>query len=370
MTLDFYLPLCYSAFMASYDPEPKHFGLFAEFTNFVCDPQLSIHDPQAILAFKTHVGNALSCALSNPILIHGKRVEAMFEAMLVSLGGYSLLKVEDTGRVYPEESFKIPDFRIVLQDRTQLLIEVKNVYIEDPLKQCRLIMRRDYREKLENYTFATGGQLKLAVFWARWKMWTLVSPDRLVDANGDLMLDMKTAVAVNELACLGDRMIGTRPPLRFRLSTDPTYISPVAPDGTVTVRFTITDVQIFSDKDEILDPTEKFLAWTFMLHGEWKETGPCPILEGGKLKAIEFRWTPAEPTNSDFEIVGTLSRMFASYYDEQTVDSGEVVKVHAVPQLSWFTPLVPSNYEQKQLPLRQFVIHPNYSSVSVRPQRE
>lgn len=367
-TLDFYLPLCYSAFMTSYDLEPKHLDLFAEFTQFGCDTRLSMHDPQAIPAFKTHVGNALSCALLNPILIHGKRVEAMFEAMLVSLGCYSLLKVEDTGQVYPEESFKIPDFRVVLQDRTQWLIEVKNVYIEDPLRQSRLIMRRDYREKLENYAFATGGQIKLAVFWARWKMWTLVSPERLVDANGDLTLDMKTAAAVNELAYLGDRMIGTRPPIRFRLSTDPTYTSPVAQDGTVTVRFTITDVQIFSDKDEILDPTEKFLAWTFMLHGNWKETGPCLILEGGKLKAIEFRWTPAEPTNSDFEIVGTLSRMFTSYYDEQTVDNDEVVKIRAVPQPSWFTSLVSSNHEQKRLPLWQFVVHPNYSSVSVRAQ--
>ena len=60
-------------------------------------------------------------------------------------------------------------------------------------------MTRRYREELEAYAAATGGELKPAVVWARWSLWTVVSPSRLVDEKGDLTLDMNTAVKANEL---------------------------------------------------------------------------------------------------------------------------------------------------------------------------
>ena len=111
----------------------------------------------------------------------------MFEAMLISLGEYSLLKPEDVGRIYPDDHFCVPDYRVVLKDGTQWLIEVKNVNIDDPAlkQQERKLMNRAYREKLEAYAAATGGELKLAVYWARWGIWTLISPERLIDENGD-----------------------------------------------------------------------------------------------------------------------------------------------------------------------------------------
>ena len=109
--------------------------------------------------------------------------------------------------------------------------EVKNVYVEEPARQERQLMTRAYREKLEAYAAATGGQLKLAIYWARWAIWTLVSPERLADVDGILTLDMPTAMRANELGRLGDRTIGTRPPLRLQLIDDPHKTSPVAPDA-------------------------------------------------------------------------------------------------------------------------------------------
>lgn len=74
-------------------------------------------------------------ALDNPTLIHSSRVERVFEATVLSLGGFKLLKTEDVGRVHAAETLRAPDFRIVLDDGEQWLVEVKNVRSREPFKQ-------------------------------------------------------------------------------------------------------------------------------------------------------------------------------------------------------------------------------------------
>ena len=291
---------------------PKPFDLLSELAKFSVGDRISLRDPQVAWRFATHAGTAASKALLDQTLLHGQRTQAMFEAMLLSFDDHTLLKVEDTGQVHPKSRFQVPDFRVVLSEGTQWLIEVKNIYIEDPSRQKRLLMNPAYRKKLEAYAYATGGQLKLALYWAKWSIWTLVSPERLVDAEGYLTLDMQTAIRVSELGRLGDRMIGTRPPLKLRLTPDQASISPVAPDGMV--QFTIARAQIYCGEDEVLDPVEQQIAWMFMHYGQWEGIGPQPLLEDGQLKTIEFRWEPEERANEDqdFEIIGTLSRMLGA----------------------------------------------------------
>ena len=276
----------------------------------------------------------------------------MFEAMLVSLGKYSLLKAEDNGRIHPRGDFRAPDFRVVLLDGTQWLIEVKNVYVEDPLQQRRRLMTRAYREKLENYASATGGLLKLAVFWARWGIWTLVSPEKLVDEDGNIQLEMVTGISENELGYLGDLRIGTRPPLRLRIMADLGKPRTLMSDGRV--EFTISEARMYCENDEILDPVEKQIAGIFMQYGEWSIVGPEPIVEDDRLTGVEYRWEPEEQKNVGFEMIGSLSRMFSRYYAEKTIENAEVVQLHVPLRPGWFAPLVTSDYKSKALPLWQF----------------
>ena len=336
--------------------ERKPFDLLGELGKFGLEHGIFINDPQAIAEFATFVGDAMEGALLDPALLYGQRTEAMFEAMLVSLGRYSLLTAEDGGRVHSDGNYQAPDFRVVLPGGAQWLIEVKNVYIEDPSRQERQFMTRAYREKLENYAYATGGQLKLAVYWARWGIWTLVSPERLLDVEGNLTLDLATGIRLNELSQLGDRMVGTRPPLRFRLETDPATTESIAPDGTV--RFTISGVRFYSGEEELSDTIDKELAWIFMQYGEWEETGPEAIIDGDLLTAIEFRWEPEQRLNKGYEIIGTLSQMFSRYYSERTLKDAEVVQLHAPLRPGWFAPLVTLEYQKKVLPLWIFQLEP------------
>ncbi|WP_316976819.1 hypothetical protein [Shumkonia mesophila] len=336
----------------------KPFDLFAEFARFGAQQKVSLRNPNATPEFVAHVEAAVERALADPALVYGQWAEAMFEALLVSLGDYALLKPEDVGRVYPADDFGVPDFRVVLKDGRQWLIEVKNVYLDDPGHQERRLMTRAYRERQEAYAAATGGELKLAVFWARWATWTLVTPAKLVDANGDLTLNMLNSMKANEMGDLGDRTIGTRPPLRFRLLADPEKPSSLAPDGTTN--FTIGGVEMFCGDDEILNPTEREITWIFMQHGQWNESGPEAELADDRVKAIEYRWDPVARQNEGFETIGTLSRMFAKYYAEMTVDKRQVIQVHAPLQPGWFAPLVSTDYKSEVLPLWKFILQPNY----------
>ena len=342
---------------------PKSFDLVAEFAKFGAENRISLRDAQTIEKFITDARNTISNTLSDNLRLHGQRTQAMFETLLISLGDHLLVKVEDAGQVYPENRFKVPDFRVVLSDGTQWLIEVKNVYIDNPLQQKRRLMNSDYRKKLEAYASATGGQLKLAVFWAKWAIWTLISPDQLIDGNGNLNLDMETAIRMNELTRLGDRIVGTRPPLKLRLTADPKGTTRMASDGTV--EFTIARAQLYCSEDEILDPVEQQLAWIFMQYGTWK-TSLIPRLEGDQLKEIEFLCQPIEQVNKDlgFEFIGTLSQMFTSYYAEQTLENREIIQLQATPRPQWFAPLTKSDYNSKALPLWLIKAKPNFAENS------
>lgn len=336
---------------------PKPFDLLGEFAKFGAERNVSLRDPQTKAAFGLHVGVAVDCALADPVLLQGQRAEAMFEALVVSLGEFQLLKIEDSGRIFPERGFRAPDFRIVLKDGSNWLVEVKNVFKADPFQQRRKLMGRRYREELEAYAAATGGELKLAVFWARWSIWTVVSPSRLKPDGGELMVDMTTAMRANELAALGDRMIGTRWPLRLLLTMDAARTSPIGADGMV--RLTISDAQIFCAEVEVTDLVEQQIAWTFMNYGQWNVTGPNAIVVDNRLEAIEFRWEPAEKANVGFEVVGTLSRMFARYFAEETLENKDVARLRAPMRPDWFSPLIDSGYEGQGLPLWRFVIQPS-----------
>jgi hypothetical protein len=340
---------------------PTPFDMLRELGNFSLEQRISLNDPSAKVAFGAHIGEAVEKALANPALLHGQRVEAMFEALLVCLGEYRLLKAEDGSRIFPSDGFRIPDFRVVLEDGAHWLIEVKNVYETDtnPFSgQRRKLMTREYRKAMEAFASATGAELKLAVFWARWGLWTLVSPFRLVEDDGDLDLDMATAMRVDELCRLGDRMVGTRPPLRLRLIADPEHTSSIGPDGVV--KLMIGDAKFFCADTEITDETEQGIAWTFMQYGDWEELEAKPICEGDRLHAIEIRWEPREQKNAGFEMIGRLSSIFARYFAEHTIRDSGVVQLRAPTFPNWFAPIISTTRKAKALPLWVFVIQPNY----------
>jgi hypothetical protein len=113
---------------------------------------------------------------------------------------------------------------------------------------------------------------------------------------------MMSAVKANELAALGDLTVGTQPPLDLRLIMDP--------------------------------------------------------------DAIAFRWEPQEDHDQGFETTGSLSRMFARYFAEQSLRGSDVVRLQAPMQPDWFAPLLRWDESPRALPLWRFVEQPNCGDAS------
>jgi hypothetical protein len=251
--------------------------------------------------------------------------------------------------------FHVPDFRVVLENGEQWLIEVKNVYEPDPLHQRRQLMAPDYLADLDAYAKATKATLKLAVFWARWQIWMLLSPDRLVDDEGYVKVEMFVAMRFNELSALGDRLIATRPPLVLRYVMDETKGNVIGPDGVA--QCTIGAATIFCGDREITRPIEKDIACIFLQFGEWVEQGAQAVVDGDKLRAIDFVWEPRERPNEDlgFAFIGALSRMFSRYYALKTLSGPDVVQIEIDPRHGWFAALTAGGYKGDALPL--WLIH-------------
>ena len=345
--------------MNTNDGSRKPFDLLSVFANFSLEKGMAINQASTIAEFVNSAKTALSDAQEDDALLHGQRAQAMFEAMLVSMGAFRLLKSEDNGRVHSDGSHIAPDFRIVLDDKEQWLVEVKNIYIPDPFQQSRRIMKKAYLEKLEKYSQETGGKLKLAVYWAKWHIWTLVSPDRFADGDENVTLDLLTAIKANELGRLGDRMIGSKPPLKFRLLADSAHPISEVTDGSVG--FTIGDVQLFCGEEEINDPIEREIAWTLMLYGDWEVTDPEIVSEGGTTIGVEYQWWPSRRQKQGYEIIGTLSQIFTRHYSALTVEGQDVVQLHVPQRPGWLSPLVEPVHEVKSLPLWVFTLQPSYT---------
>lgn len=137
---------------------------------------------------------------------------------------------------------------------------------------------------------------------------------------------------------------------------DPDRTGSVDADGNVMA--TIGGVKFFCGDEELTEPIEKEIAWVFMQYGQWQEDDPEAILEGNRLLAIEYRWKPEESTDQGFEIIGTLSRMFAGYYAQHTVDEGKVVQLRAPLRPDWFVSLRKLKGGSQDLPLWQIITLP------------
>jgi len=332
--------------------------LLSLYGRFGREATLSLRDPASQEAFIDAVRKSLGTAVDNDILMHGQRTENMFAALVISLGHYTLLNREDNGTTHPSREFQAPDFRVIPKNADQCLIEVKNFYDREPTRQVFEI-KPDYLARLQRYADAVGCPLKLAIYWARWSLWALIDPADLRQQEGILSISMLEAMSVNQMAMLGDRTIGTAPPLKFCLHADKTKPREIKADGEVA--FTTSRAAFYSGDTEITDPVEQNIAWILADVGSWACEGPLARIDEGQLEAVELIWTPIERSNPNerFEMIGTLSTMFSRFYAAKTLDEHGVKQIEAEVVPGWLSPLVVSDLKSKALPLWRFILQPH-----------
>src|SRR5712691_917989 len=270
------------------------------------------------------VERSFNASVGNPIILHGRRVQGMFSYVIASLGRAQMITEEDAGDtlVADPESIRVPDFLVALDDGSSFLVEVKNHH--DPRKS--FVLRGSYLTSLEKYAHLVGRLVRLATYWSLPNIWTLVSLSNLPRDGVDARIDFPTAMKRNEMADLGDMQVGTRPPLIFRILTDPT--KPRSVDAKGEVHFTIGGVELYCSGVRIESREERNLAYYFMLYSNWTGGEPRAFIENNILIHLDFEVAhPAPVVGQEFEMLGFLSSMISRWFNDLTAPSGSIERI-------------------------------------------
>jgi hypothetical protein len=309
-----------------------------------------LDQPGYAARFTENLRDTLDRNLNNPIWTNGRRIQNMFEAMIVAFDCYTLIKTEDAGTLHPSDLYSLPDFRIVLKDGVQILVEVKNQYCENSALQHFKIRTADLEKKLR-YAEAVGSPLKLAIFWARWGVWTLIDPKHLKTRGRFSTIKMLDAFPFNETACIGDQSIGTRHPLAVRLVADHNHERRIVESGKAAI--TVAAIQTLCE-GKILSGLDHDLALLLIQFGEWQEEEPVAITTGNLVDSVDYRFRPEEPSDQGFDFIGQATRMFSRYYSQRTTDNGKVIRTGLALQPGLFRILSVGDDTGHTLPLWRF----------------
>jgi len=338
--------------------EPKPFDLLALLAAFARDQGMALDHPALVETFTADAVRRLKRALTDTALLHGSRTERLFEATVLSLGNFRLLKAEDNGRIHATGTLRAPDFRVVLDDGAQWLIEVKNVRRKDPFKQ-HTTMSAAYLGSLQAYADMMGVPLRLAIYWSRWSLWTVIAPEHFRQPNGSLRISMQQGVIANKFSRLGEVSIMTRPPLRIVLGAAKDRPHGVGADSIAS--FIIGSVRLFSGEHELVDLRDRKLAEVLISYGEWPLGGPFAMTDEHGFAGVQYVAEPEEATGQAFEGIGWASRIFSSFYADQTVEGDRIVQLLGQSAPEWFAPLADWDFDNSKLPLILGRFEPNHA---------
>jgi len=280
--------------------------------------------------------------------VHGWRTQALFEAIVASLGSVRLLKLEDSGDVFFEgDSLKPPDFRIVTLDGEQILVEVKNFH-QKPGKPYRI--RRKDLDELQRYAHLVSiNSLKFGIYWSRWNRWSLSDSSRFKpDGPDHLILPFSDAMMANEMGRIGDRIPGTEWPIGLVVYSDPSQPRRVDADGRA--RFTVARVEYAVAGQGVTVPAEQHIVHRLISYGGWSEEVSTEVIND-ELISISFLLSPEEPpSDQQFAFHQPLSSIYSAMFNEATLDEeGEITGLRLDINPSALALLIPDDYEGETL---------------------
>ncbi|UCZ80944.1 hypothetical protein LHL03_07380 [Pectobacterium carotovorum] len=308
--------------------------------------------------FIQKVTTSLIASQQNPIMVNGKRTENLFKHVCAALNQCQFLKQEDAGEMMSTEpDLQAPDYRIMLKDRRQIFVEVKNFNTDDVTDDYRL--SKAYSDKVEKYGEIQGIPVYYAIYIRLLRRWTLVSRSSMKESAREYTLTPASALAKSEMYLLGDLSIATEPDLVLELLPDHTKELSVSDENIAS--FTIGRVKIYCNGREVTDTFEMNTAFHLMRYGEWVCPGSEAIFNNDQLESIRYTFSPQDYDNfkrQGFDSIGTLSSLVTAAFNEQTVLDSQVRSVDSFQRL--FTVTIPNDYKGEGLPLWRFSMRPNF----------
>jgi hypothetical protein len=338
--------------------EKRRFDLMRLLDAYARNEKLSIRDGATHVRFLRGLADEFDLAKGSDTLIHGLRTEGMFAHVVAALGGCTMVKSEDAGEIYADDTtLRIPDYRVVISSDEQLLVEVKN---HRSASLADYLVKPAYMDSLRRYANAVGLPLYIAIYWSDFHMWALVPSDGFDLIDGDYSVSFGESMKRSEMVRLGDCMLGTTPPLEFRLLSDPARDRSVQPSGEVS--FTIGAVELRAGGQVIEDPLEKRIAWFLLRCGSWDIAAFPTEVVGGALISATFVVAPEEhssggaDSHEDFEFLGFMSQMLSRQYGVMTADESGVNLLTPTGQPQDLGVLIPPDYVGERLPLWRFLV--------------
>jgi hypothetical protein len=339
------------------------------FADYSARRKIADYSEQAIREFSEGITQSLQATVNAEHRVRGFRAEAVFQAVVAGIGKVALLKAEDSGDVFfTGDDLQIPDFRIVLRDGSQMLVEVKAQRLENSFDKP-LKLSNGYVQKVLRYASLTRTELRFAIFWEETSRWTLNRLDAFdpgVAGEKQWSISFVRAMATNELASIGDCTIATLAPLRFRVLFDPDRSERLPPEGG-PIQVTIAGVKLFS-QDTVLEGLSAEIGWKLLWYGEWEEIGQDSHTEGDHLVWVEHLYGPrgwSDRPHEPHEIapVGALSEMISRAYlqgAERTIHTsatGEILKP------GYMGNFIPPDFPSLKLALPLYELHlrPNFN---------
>jgi hypothetical protein len=312
------------------------------------------------------VNSGLDQALKSESTLHGIRVQSMFQAMVASFDKARMVKQEDSGECYHNcvEPVQIPDFRVVLEDGRPLLVETKNYFRTATSALVPFEIRNRDMGALTQYAMLMTVPLRFAIYWAHWNTWTLNDPQHFTRGQNSTQIEFADAVKTSEMADLGDVSIGTEYPLTLRLKAASDESRTISTEGQF--HFSIGGVEVYCAGRLLEDPLERNIAFYLMMYGKWQ--GGEPRAELDESQAPTAVLYIAEPEDihegQGFEIIGSLSSMFSSFYNSMTLEETRVSNLPHYDDPARLAPIIPRDYKGKNLPLWRFIQQPNYEPLA------
>jgi hypothetical protein len=171
-------------------------------------------------------------------------------------------------------------------------------------------------------------------------------------------LAMGDAFKTSQMVRIGDLMIGTRAPLRFRVEMDEVHRH-----GSER-HVVIQEVSLLCEDRKITSEVERRIAMMLMLYGDWREEEIVEMPDG-KLVSVEYQFAPTEEARQQdkqgFEMNSWISSMVSKMFRDATVADGKVTAFHMEFTPGEFGRLIPEDYDTTRdaLPLWRFRLQPS-----------
>lgn len=336
--------------------DAEKFDVMDLFTSMASEYGYKLDDSASQGDFIERIQNSFEKRRNNDITVYGKRAESLFAYVVGALGKSVLLKQEDSGALYSTDDELIrPDYRLILKNGKQILVEVKNFHNRDPSAQFTI--KRHYFKKLKSYSDICGNDLMFAIYFSAWNHWALVAIDAFDENDNSYGIDFTAAMAKSEMSILGDQMIGTAPDLELHLLANEDEASTLDEKGQAL--FTTRKIKIFCAGNEIQDSLEQKIAFYLMRFGDWIGKDVEALFSNGKLLGMKFVFTPEDENEENFSFIGRLSSMVTNMFKEHTVKDGKVIAVSIPQEPEKFKVFIPDDYKGKDLPLWRFTMQAN-----------